>query len=171
MEEIWKDVPGYERIYEVSSLGNIRSLVSNKGIRRTKILSPSKSGRRYKSAVLYKDGLRTEVALHRLICMAFFGPSEGKQVNHKNGDRFDNRIENLEYMTAQENTAHGRRILGKCVGEKNGGAKITEKDVRDIRRRFELCASSFASMGRQYGISEVQVARICKRQIWKHILP
>lgn len=98
-EEIWKDVPSYEGLYEVSSLGNIKSL------RRNKILYPSKE-HGYLKTSLRKDGKQRHFSIHQLVAMAFLGhePCGHKVVvDHINENKLDNRIENLQIITNKEN--------------------------------------------------------------------
>lgn len=116
MGEIWKDVIGYEGLYQVSNLGRVKSLVFS----REKYLSPGKNviHTKYGDAVylfvpLSKNGVRKNGGIHRLVAQAFIpNPENKREVNHKDGNPSNNRVENLEWCTHRENILHSVRVLG-----------------------------------------------------------
>ena len=96
--EIWKEIKGYEGLYEVSSEGRVKSTGKKKGIMR-----PGTS-KGYLKVGLTKDGIRSMFRVHRLVAEAFIpNPDNKPEVDHINGDRKDNRVENLRWMTHKEN--------------------------------------------------------------------
>ncbi len=105
----WRDVVGYEGFYEVSSIGHIR----NK--RTGKIHGVRKTGSGYVRVNLVVKGERHQFAAHRLVAIAFLGDRSELEVNHKNGVKMDNRVENLEWVTRSENELHSRYSLGNLV--------------------------------------------------------
>lgn len=111
-DEVWKPVVGYEGRYEVSNAGRVRSLIDTGGKPRVKPmirkLRMMKSG--YLSVTLWNHGKVRLMKPHRLVAEAFLDKPDGAEcVNHINGDKTDNRVENLEWCTLSENTRHAIR--------------------------------------------------------------
>lgn len=157
--EIWKDIPGYEGKYQASSFGRIRNY-------KDRVLLPWK----YKG-YLYVDLLDRSLRSHRLIAKAFIpNPLSKPQVNHKNGIKDDNRVENLEWCTNSENAIHAYRILKKkkLVGEANPISKLTDKLVLAIRQRHTEC-NNIAVVAREFKITIQGAWGIIKRKQWTHI--
>jgi len=133
--EIWKDVVGYEGLYQVSSIGRVKSLHKNKEI----ILKGGMSTSGYPFFSLSKNGDIKYNSTHRFIAIAFLDKKdEHNYVNHKNGIKVDNRVENLEWCTQSENLLHSYATLNR----KGAQRKLTDDDVREIRRLFTNGESS-----------------------------
>ena len=106
--EIWKDIEGYEGLYQVSSLGRVKRLYKND---KEKILKLMSDRYGYLRVNLYKEGKRKQSKVHRLVAKAFIPNLDNKsQVNHRDEDKTKNRVENLEWATSKENSNHGTRI-------------------------------------------------------------
>ena len=102
--EIWKDIEGYEGLYQVSNMGRVKSLKFGK----ERILNPSKN--RYVIVTLSKDNKTNYFQVHRLVAKAFIpNPHNLPQVNHRNEDKTDNRVDNLEWCSAKYNSNYGTR--------------------------------------------------------------
>jgi NUMOD4 motif/HNH endonuclease len=120
MSEIWKPVPGYEGSYEVSNEGRIRSLArevprlgTGKKTIHAKIMTPQKNRGGYLQVVLRSDGKSKMNRIHRIVLSSFDRPRDDMDVNHKDGNKENNRLDNLEWATRSENIAHGYRVLGR----------------------------------------------------------
>lgn len=116
MMEEWKKIPGYEGLYEVSNMGNVRN------VRRNKLLRLSKTNNRYIRVSLCKNGIKTGLTVHRLVAEAFLpNPDNLPEVNHKDEDKTNNRVENLEWCDHKYNMNYGtRNIRAKETAIKNG---------------------------------------------------
>lgn len=109
MEEVWKDIKGYCGKYQISSLGHVKSLFyhNTKGVKRDGILKCATDKKGYlRCALSLHNELRT-FKVHRLVALHFIpNPKEFPQVNHKNGNKKDNRVENLEWCDNSKNQLH-----------------------------------------------------------------
>ena len=122
MEEIWKDVEGFEGLYQVSNDGRIKSFKQWKraGCPQEFILKPSISNAGYLQVTLYKDHIRSKFLVHRLVASAFVqNPSNLPHINHLDENKRNNRAENLEWCTAAYNNNYGtarfRAILSSSM--------------------------------------------------------
>jgi hypothetical protein len=126
-EEIWRDVIGYEGFYKVSNLGRIKSIDriiphSHSGCMtfKERIIKPAKNKGGYLIVILNKRGKTIAKTLHRLIAISFINNDEKKpQINHLNGDKLDNCVNNLEWCTQSENQIHAFK-LGLNKGSHKG---------------------------------------------------
>lgn len=110
MKEIWKDISGYESIYQVSNLGRVKRIVFKNGTTeklKEKVLKPSDNGKGYKIVGLCKNGKIKNHYIHRLVAEAFIpNPNNYEEVNHKDFNKDNNIIDNLEWVTPLQNTRH-----------------------------------------------------------------
>jgi hypothetical protein len=164
MEEIWKDIKGYEGFYQISNLGRVKTL----NFKVAKILKNSLDSRGYYQVKL-KD--RKSHLIHHLVMKNFVSekPSPDHQVNHINGVKTDNYLENLEWVTRSQNMLHAYKLglnytLGK-KGSSHPNASITENDVKEIRK------SNLTSkeLGEKYNLSYKTICAIRAKKSWKHI--
>lgn len=180
MVEEWKSVIGYEGHFEVSNLGRVRSIKWTKTprfpsrIKKRKYIGPrvfkpqpARGG--YLQVCLSKDNHRHSYSLHRLVAAAFIPNPEGKpQVNHKNSDRSDNSVTNLEWVTPLENMQHGA-AYGNIDnrGEKNTLSKLTREDVRKIRFLYPMLTQY--KLAKLFGVDVSNIGYIVNRVTWIHV--
>lgn len=181
--EKWLPVVGYESLYEVSNFGRVRSLdhqVKKKnGVveqKRGKELSPRLAGKGYLYVTLYYSGVRNQVAVHRLVAMAFIGADNGLHVNHIDLDKTNNTVENLEWVTRSGNAQHaksaGRYMLqhagGRTLARNNPriAKKLTLNQVEDIKRLAASGHSKQKDIASQFGITQAVVSKIHRGAIW-----
>jgi predicted XRE-type DNA-binding protein len=175
-QEIWKPIPGFEGLYSASSLGRICS--ENRVVKHysggpkhltgaIRKLTLGTFG--YLNVLLCKENCRTRFAVHRLVLMAFSGQlGEGLDARHLNGNRTDNRIENLAWGTRKENmadaVAHGKTNRGA----NNPNAKLDPSAVVQIRA---LLANKHtqASIAATFGVDQSIVSDIKRREIWGYV--
>jgi hypothetical protein len=148
--EKWKKIKGYEKFYEISNKGRLKSLeryndIKNpgKGIyyRPEKIMKPSTSDR-YEIATLTVNGKVKYISIHRLVAEAFIPNPENKPyVNHIDGNTFNNKVENLEWVTNSENQKHGVYVIGNGVAKpviaydkKTGEKKLQFKSLKNASK-------------------------------------
>lgn len=173
--EEWRPVVGFEGLYEVSSLGRVRSLdhISRgpRGTRRLyrgRVLSPDGSAD-YCRVTLHK-GAPTRLTVHKLVGMAFLPPNAARShINHKDGNKRNNAASNLEWCTPAENTRHAWETgLSNAVrGERSGQAKVRECDIDTIRAARNR-GVSLAQIALVFNISETAVSYIARGISWAH---
>ena len=159
--ETWKPVRGYEGLYEVSDLGNVMRTAKYLNSKDTPIRTSMRG--KYLALSLCRDNKKKTHLVHRLVCDAFIGIPAGLVVNHKNGDKTDNRLVNLEVVTRKENEAHKWDVLK--TGARNG-AKLTSAQVAEIRelRKQGLTLKAIAA---RYGVAFTTIHWIVSGGTWK----
>lgn len=176
-KEIWKDVPGWKSYYEVSDAGNVRSLPRT--IKRRKYgrlfdvnwsgkpLKPAKTGNGYLFLNFGRSGESTFFLVHRLVAMAFLPPQEGlPNVNHKNGIKADNRVDNLEWSNKSHNAHHAIATgLSKEHSETHHSAKLKNSDIPKIRSS----TLSYMKLGKIYGVSGTAIQHIKEGKVWRQV--
>jgi hypothetical protein len=184
--EEWRSVDGYEGIYEVSDLGRLRRAYrgpKTQGRHRLIRAYPNRNG--YFFFRLSRKGTVTRRAAHSMVMLAFVGPRpDGLQVNHVDGDKGNNRLRNLEYVTRQENMRHAVRLglierglqssairRPECIlrGESLPFSKLTDAQVREIKYRHAYEGVSQMELGRQYGVAANTINAIVNGRTWAHV--
>lgn len=172
--EIWRPVavPEFGDFYEVSDQGRVRSLPRMGGYRPVagRVLKPGKHGTGYLNIVMSIDGIRVYRLIHQLVLEAFVGPPEpGQEARHLNGDRGDNRLDNLAWGTSAENEADKLRHGTSNHGEGNGMAKLTLEQVLEIRRRYADGGESQYTLAAAYGVRQGAISRVVTGKRWGHL--
>lgn len=169
--EIWRSIPGYEGAYEVSTRGRVRSkdrMCPGKNGRSEphtgKLIKPQRLKSGYYEVSLCSHGKRTHRTIHSLVAEAFLGPRpSGHDVMHLNGDRSDNRLENLNYGTRSENLQSTYSYGGKSA---NG--KLSKEDVINIKIRLRN-GESIPSICADYNVHRAAIYHIRSGKTFAHI--
>jgi len=174
----WRPMLGYEGLYEVSSSGRVRSLwfrngkVSGPRVEPHELAtSPTAGGYYLAFTAVDWSGRRRTTHVHTAVLEAFRGRRPARLVaGHRNGDSRDNQLENLDWITHQENEADKRRHGRRAFGSRNSQAKLTEDRVREMRELRTLHGYAYRKLARLFGVSPPTATRICQRQMWRHVL-
>jgi hypothetical protein len=164
--EIWKDIQSYED-YQISNLGRVKSL-RRKGVRIAKTLILFLNHNKYLCANLYKNKKSKQIKIHRLVAQAFILNFENKsQINHKDGNKTNNIVENLEWVTPKENMQHADVVLDvNFRGRNNGQAKLIEEQIYEIRNLLKMKLSQRKIAGR-YNVAYSTIGRIFRNENWR----
>lgn len=161
-EELWKVIP-FESNYEVSTYGRIRNVST------TQIKSQRSDRYGYRRVTLYPSG--KTYTIHRLVAEVWIPPKEeGLQINHKDFDKTNNQLDNLEWCSVKDNCVHRETFLDpdRISGEKNPMARYTSQQVLDIRAEHST-GVSYLEIARRTGVPAEPIRRIVKRESWKNI--
>ena len=191
--EIWKDVKGYEEIYQVSNLGNIRSLEritifesenqhkkykANRHI-KCKMKKPTVNKCGYYQTVLNKNGKKRNVLVHRLVAEAFLPNLYNKPtINHIDGNKLNNRLDNLEWATYPEQQLHVNHILGKkSIISKQCREKRAEQLRKKVKRSDGKIYNSIREASKDSNVHSGNIVRCCKGVLnktggysWEYVL-
>lgn len=161
--EIWRCIKDYEDSYQISNFGRVKSFFDEK----PRIIKANKVPEGYLRVRLYKNSVSKNHFIHRLVAQTFIPNIENKpQVNHINGIKTDNRVENLEWMTSEENINHAFKLgLSKAIkGSKNSSSKLTPDQIREIRQIYVKCSRKFGvvALAKKFNVSEETIRNIIK---------
>ena len=179
MDEIWKDITGYEGIYQVSNYGNVKAVARtlNDGrFRKERMLKPYIDRDGYKKATLwYGNNPQKHYFVHRLVALAFIdNPDNYPQINHKDENPANNHVENLEWCDVRYNINYGNRNIKMAQairGENHYLHKLKNEDIRFIRDHYIRGHNEYGqcAMARKYGVCQSVIRSIINRKTWKHI--
>lgn len=178
--ETWKPIAKFKGEYEVSDKGRIRStdktIIRSNGWkykRVAKVLKPDINHSGYAKGSVCVDKKMIPYILHRLVAIEFIPNPENKPtVNHINGIKHDNRVENLEWSTNLEQIDHATKLglMNYLKGSEIGNSKLKESDVIEIRRKFKPRKYTRAMLAKEYGVAETTIKDIILKRSWKHLL-
>ena len=167
MEEIWKDIKGYEGVYQVSNLGNVKSVErfvkhscgGNKVVKEKILKTGKRAG--YYSVLLSKEGVHKNFCVHRLVAEAFLdNPNNLPCVNHKDENKTNNYVDNLEWCTSEYNQSYGTK--GKRVSIKMTNGKLSKPILQyDLDGNFIKEWISGMEIQRQLGFSRGNISNCC----------
>ena len=180
MDEIWKDISGYEGLYLISNLGRIKSLnrdwiAGSGGLRNHPeiILKLNIHPKGYLRITLCKNKKQKYYYVHRLVLETFIGKSD-LECNHKNSIKDDNRLENLEWVTSSENQRHA--ILNNLQfipkGIQCSNSKLTEKQVRRIKfisQNYKVKWGYWSKLSKALDVHQGTISQILCNKTWRHI--
>jgi hypothetical protein len=169
----WKNIPGYEGDYQVSKKGDVRSLprkvLHRYGGQRMfpgKVLCQRKDHKGYWMVTLWRNGKYVNAMTHRLVALAFLpNPKNKPEVNHKDGDKGNRRLSNLEWVTPEENRVHAMANGLYRRGESHQTSKLTRLQAEDIKYGDDRVTDA----ARKHGVSPSTVCGIRNGQTWGHI--
>jgi DNA-binding transcriptional regulator YiaG len=160
--EQWKDIEGYDGDYQISSYGNVRTFKQGAQGKLLKLMDSKES---YQKVNLYKDGKMTTYLVHILVGRAFIpNPNNYPQVNHIDGDKTNNRADNLEWVSNDANRKHAVANGLHAHGESCPWAKLTREKVEFIREHKEITSKQFAEM---FNVSDSTIRSARRGDSWK----
>lgn len=173
-EEIWKDIPGYNGKYKASNLGNIKSMNYHRG-KKEKILKSYKNHSGYFMVSVCRNNKRETYSCHYLVAITFIPNPENKpEINHRDLNKKNNCIENLEWITHIDNAKHavknGVKFGGNheyCMGEKNVTSKLKNKDIPIIRSLYPKL--NFVQIAKKFNVNRKTIEHIIYKRTWKSI--
>lgn len=165
-KEIWKDIEGYEGLYQVSSYGRVKSYLG----KSPKVLTPRVREDGYARVGLWKDKKVYDFLIHRLVAKTFIKNEEGKPfINHKDNNPSNNCLYNLEWCTPYENSKHMVNQKRHKHGSNHKNSKLTEDEVSEIKKMLKLGENTHQQISEIYGVSRQTVTYINNGKRWRHV--
>jgi hypothetical protein len=179
----FRPVPGFEHRWHVSKDGQVWS------VHLSRVLKGCPYGNGYRAVIYRTDSTscgKASIGIHRLVALAWLGPAPSPKhiVNHKNLNKTDNRVDNLEWVTRSEDLSHAwangcfvnRKPTGQPKGSKHSMARLTENDVRFIRKHYQRGIPNKPkpkwngeALAKHFGVSKSQISSIVLGNSWAHI--
>lgn len=171
--EEWRPVVGWESLYSVSSIGRVRRSTDGRCRKKGALLSNGYHPDGYPLVSLYRNGQGRTKLVHGLVAEAFLGKRpKNHQVNHKDGNKANNRVANLEWVTPKQNSRHAIEQLGVqlgVLGERNPSAKLNEKKVCSMRAIYARGNITQAALAKIFRVSYVTAHEVVRGKNWKSV--
>ena len=177
--KVWKPVKGYEEYYEVSTDGEIRTIERHivfptySYLKKQKLLKQFVDGRGYMHVKLYDGkGKPKSMTTHKVVAITFLeNPENLPEINHKDANKLNNCLSNLEWMSRGDNIKHAykHRDPKTYKGSGNKLAKLTEEQVIEIRKERELYKTTYEQLAKKYNVGITLIGYIVNRKTWRHV--
>ena len=165
--EIWKPIKGYEGIYEISNFGRGVKSLDRHWSPGEKILQSTFSEDGYLQINLYKDKIHRNIKIHRLVAETFIpNLNNYPQINHKNGIKTDNRVENLEWCTHQENIDHVFEIGKRKRKQTKTSSKLTLEQIKEIKRLLKTKQYQQKELAVMFNRDPAVISRIKNNKVY-----
>lgn len=165
--EIWKDIKGYEGKYQISNLGRLKNIKSNR-----LYISKTYGNKIYVNISLTSNGVTKTFLWHRVVAIAFIPNPQNKPcINHIDNNPANNGVENLEWVTHKENTAHAvkQNRMKPCIGETNATTNLKNVQVVRIKKLLSAKKLTHQKIADRFSVSREVITCINRGVSWKHI--
>lgn len=171
-EERWRPIRDFEGIFEVSDQGNVRRIVSRYLNPRVSLLKQETHKQGYKRIHFQQNGRGRRALVHVLVAESFLGEQPaGTQINHIDGDKANNRADNLEFVTPSANIRHSLDVLGvqRAKGERNGNASLTNDQAAQVLMMWRTGRYKQGELAKMFKTSPTVINRLILRKSWRHL--
>jgi hypothetical protein len=168
LEEEWRDIPGYEGWYQVSSFGKAKRSKGGPSTRPGREMKPWTDSGGYLQVELHCGEMVKTESVHKLVMISFLGvPPPGLEINHIDGNKKNNYISNLEYVTKSQNIRHAYKTgsISPKRGESNGNSKLSLREVEEIRKR-SAAGDRMVVLSKEFGVGRTEIYNIVRGKTW-----
>lgn len=169
MVEVWRDIKNYEKLYQISNIGNIKRIEKHSDHGQEKMMKQTTGRKGYKMISLSKEKKQKTFCVHRLVAEAFIpNPKNLPQVNHKDGNKANNSVYNLEWCNNSYNQLHANR-MGLCKNRVNRVIEASSKPVLvyDLDGNLLFSCSSAREASKLTGVGFKTISYHCIKQVKK----
>ena len=166
--ETWKWIKGYEELYQISNFGRLKSFTRKKPC----IIKPGISAKGYLRFTLWRNRKSKHFSVHVLVAKTFIpNPHNLPEINHKDGFKFNNCVENLEWVTSSQNKQHAVKMGLRASGTNLYNSKLTEDDVRWIRANYILGDKEFGAkaIAEKFNMNPSTIQDVIHKRTYKNV--
>jgi uncharacterized protein YlbG (UPF0298 family) len=168
--EVFKTIENTNGMYQVSDLGNVKSFHRSSNGKILKFGTIKKRVGAYRFVNIYMNGIMVNTTIHRLVASYFVeNPNGYNEVNHIDGNKENNKAENLEWCSRKQNAKHAADNLLYKVGENHPSCKLSEYDVIEIYTLYHFHGFSTVAICKLYGVNDHSISKIVNGKTWKHV--